>query len=126
MEGTPEYMEKLLELKEDRCRRLQALISMKEARLAALRAGSERASSPLGSPLQLPAKGADVEEVAAPATPPPAMRRMSSDLVTVETPGRNCAPLGRLQQGGRKDYISASTRAVPGTDQAWEGRQRVR
>lgn len=87
------YLEKLLELKEDRCRRLQALIALKEARLAQLRGFS--------------GVGPQVDEVAPEASvpTPPALRRDSSSLVVLGETARNSAPLGKLQPGGRREYL---------------------
>ena len=48
-EEADDYLEKLLELKEDRCRRLQDLIALKEARLAQLR-GAAASPTPEAPP----------------------------------------------------------------------------
>ncbi|KAL1507881.1 hypothetical protein AB1Y20_007488 [Prymnesium parvum] len=85
----PNYLEKLLELKEDRCRRLQALIDLKEARLKSLRSPAPAAPPPAGES-------------------PPFLQRQSSSLVAVDPVGRNSAPLGKLQPLGRRDYLPTS------------------
>lgn len=102
-EASDEYLERLLELKEDRCRRLQQLISLKEARLAQLRSSSQSAASSM--------------EERTEATPePPRLQRNSSSLVPMIETARNSAPLGKLQPGGRRDYAPTtlvSTKATP-------------
>eukprot|EP00966_Prymnesium_polylepis_P091099 2108877-Prymnesium_polylepis.1 len=71
MDTDADYLEKLLSLKEDRCRRLQALITLKEARLKQLR-------SP--QPATPPA-GASPRNSSGDMAAPPPMRRDSSELV---------------------------------------------
>ena len=117
MDEDTETMELLLQLKELRCARLEALISLKEARLkeAKLREARLRSLTPSPShspspPLDAATGGAGEETREAPS-PPPVLRRKSSSLVNVETPGPNANPLGKLQPLGRREYRpSASAR----------------
>ena len=100
MDEPDEYLEKLLELKEDRCRRLQALISLKEARLAQLR------GSPAPSPLAEEAVQKEPSEEGFAGAPAPApLLSKNSSIVLVSETARNSAPLGKLQPGGRRDYV---------------------
>ena len=102
-EEADDYLEKLLELKEDRCRRLQDLIALKEARLAQLR-GAAASPTPEAPPTPPPPS---------PPPPPPAVRRNSFSMVPVNETTRNSAPLGKLQPGGRREYLPMTLSPAP-------------
>merc|ERR1740138_591383 len=96
-EDDAETMELLLQLKELRCARLQALISLKEARLKEARLAEARLKTSPGAPTSPEEK----KENAAPAS---VLRRNVSSLVNVETVGQNTNPLGKLQPLGRREF----------------------
>ncbi|KOO34048.1 hypothetical protein Ctob_012522 [Chrysochromulina tobinii] len=101
----------LLQLKELRCARLQAMIALKEARLEEAKLREARLRSP-SSPSRHDEADASAGDAADEhPTEPPMLRRMSSSLVNVEVAGQNTRPLGRLQPEGRTHYRPApSTR----------------
>ena len=111
-------LELLLQLKELRCARLQALINLKEARLKEAKAREATLKSPTTSPTNQAKQsspsfsgGSPSSATAGSPPPPPPLRRMSTSIVNVEAAELNTAPLGKLQPLGRKEYRpSAATR----------------